>query len=67
MLNKCSQKREDVFFQVLMEPWAYSYYFSADRLSERFEDKPDIPGTSFRETKATIEGPHPGEFACNHC
>ena len=44
-----------------MEPWAYTYYFSADRLSDRFQDKPDIPGTTFRETKTRMEGPIPGK------
>ena len=43
-----------------MEPWLYSYYLSSDRLSNRFDEKPNKPKSTFWERKKMLEDPHEG-------
>ncbi len=45
-----------------MEPWVATYYFSADRISDRMKDVPDMPGATFKETKERLEEPYEGQF-----
>ncbi len=50
--------------QCHLEPWLWTYYFSEDRISNRFsvQEYPNREGSSFREVKAMLESKHEGNM-----